>query len=155
MRRSLTASVVLLTVAGLVAVPSSQAAVKKKPKPIKGSYTLTLPPDPTKEVTSAAEMDGCSGLVPVSKDSHPFTIPAAGTLVVKLVGDNPTGQTPPAGFDWDLYLLSDGAVEAAADGATGVEEAAMKVKKKTAITIDACNLNGVPGATVSYTFTYR
>jgi hypothetical protein len=153
MRRSLTAAVALLTVAGLAAVPAQ--AAKPKPKPIKGSYTLTLPPDPTKEVTSTADMDGCSGLSPVSKDSHPFTIPAAGTLVVKLVGDNPTGQTPAAGLDWDLYLLADGAVEASADGSTGVEEAAIKVKKKTAITIDACNLNGLPGAKVTYTFTYR
>ena len=154
MRRTLTTTVAVLALAGLAAGIPAEAA-KKKPKPITGSYTLTLPPDSTKEVTSTAGEDGCSGLLPVSKDSHPFTLPAAGTLVVKLVGDNPTGQTPPAGMDWDLYLLSDGAVEASADGATGTEEAAMKVKKKTAITIDACNLNGLPGATVSYTFTYR
>lgn len=154
MRRSLTTAVVLVTVATLAAVPS-QAAVKKKPKPIKGSYTLTLPPDPSKDATSTAGLEGCSGLLPVSKDSHPFTLPAAGTLVVKLVSDNPTGQTPPAGIDWDLYLMEDGAEAASADSPLGTEEAAMKVKKKTQITIDACNLNGFPNATVSYTFTYR
>lgn len=154
MRRSLTTAVAVLTVATLAAVPS-QAAVKKKPKPIKGSYTLTLPPDPTKEATSTAGEPGCAGLLPISKDSHAFTLPAAGTLQVKLDVDDQTGANPAAGVDWDLYLMEDGAEAASADGATGNEVALMKVKRKTAITIDACNLTGQPTATVSYVFTYR
>ena len=154
MRRTLSTAVALLAVAGLAAVPS-EAAVKKKPKPLKGSYTVTLPPDPSKDATSTAGEPGCAGLLPISKDSHPFTLPAAGTLVVKLVSDNPTGQQPPAGIDWDLYLMEDGFEASAGDSPAGTEEAAMKVKKKTNITIDVCNLNGFPNATVSYVFTYR
>jgi len=153
MRRSLTTAVAVLTVATLAAVPS-QAAVKKKPKPIKGSYTLTLPPDPSKEATSLTD-PGCSGLLPISKDSRPFTLPAAGTLQVKLDVADQTGANPAVGVDWDLYLMEDGIEAAAADGATGNEVALLKVKRKTAITIDACNLTGQPTATVSYVFTYR
>lgn len=51
--------------------------------------------------------------------------------------------------------MQDGSEASAADSPAGTEEAAMKVKRKTAITIDACNLNGFPNATVSYTFTYK
>jgi hypothetical protein len=151
----LTATVVLsAATAAAVAAAPADAAVKKRPKPIKGSYTVTLPPDPTKEATSVTT-DGCSGLIPVSKDSHKFTAPAAGTLKVTLAGQTPDGKPSAALLDWDLYLMQDGGVEAASDGATSFEEVFMKVKKKTAFTFDVCNLDGLPSATVSYVFTYR
>lgn len=153
MRRSLTTAVVLVTVAGLAAVPS-QAATRKKPKPITGSYTLTLPPDPTKEAGSVTGDPGCSGALPSSKDSHPFTLPAAGTLKVTLDVDDATGRDA-VGVDWDLYLMEDGAEAASSDAGTGHETVLMKVRRKTTVTIDACNLTGQPTAKVAYTFTYK
>lgn len=154
MKRRTAVVVAALTVAAVGAVPS-QAAVKKKPKPITGSYTLNLPPDPSKDVTSTAEMAGCSGLLPTAVDHHAFTLPAAGTLTVKLDGDDPAKGAAPAGFDWDLYLVDAEGIASESDGATGHEEALMSVKKKTSITIDACNLNGTPNAVVKYTFVYK
>jgi hypothetical protein len=152
----LTATIALAAAAAaaLAAAPAD-AAVKKKPKPIKGSYTVTLPPDPTKEATSTAGQDGCSGLLPVSKDSHAFTAPAAGTIKVTLAGQTPDGKPSAALLDWDLYLMQDGGVEAASDGATSFEEVFLKVKKKTAFTFDVCNLDGLPSATINYVFTYK
>ena len=154
MNRRLTASVALVAAATVAVVPA-QAAAKKKPKPIKGSYTVTLPPDPTKEVTSTASLPGCSGLLPVSKDSHPFTAPAAGTLLVKLAGQTPDGNPSPALLDWDLYLTQDGGVEAESDGPTSHEEIFVRVRKKTTFAFDVCNLDGLPNATISYVFTYK
>jgi hypothetical protein len=154
MNRRVTASVALVAAAAVAVVPA-HAATKKKPKPIKGSYTVQLPPDPTKEATSTAGQDGCSGLIPVSKDSHEFTAPAAGTLQVKLAPQTPDGKPSSLGLDWDLYLLQDGGVEAASDGSSSHEEVFTKVRKKTVFTFDVCNLDGMPTATVSYTFTYK
>jgi len=154
MNRRLTASVALVAAAAVAVMPV-QAATKKKPKPIKGSYTVALPPDPTKEATSSAGIDGCSGLLPVSKDSHPFTAPAAGTLLVKLAPQTPDGKPSTIGLDWDLYLLQDGGVEASSDGASSHEEVFVKVRKKTAFAFDVCNLDGLPNATISYVFTYK
>jgi len=150
MRRSLTTAVAVLTVAGLAVVPS-QAAVKKKPKPIKGSYALTLPPDPTGQ-TAAVTGGGCTGVIPVSQDKHAFTVPARGTLQVVLDSPDPTG----AGVtDWDLYLLgSDGTVLSQGTSGTSHEEAAAKFKRKEQVTFWVCNLAGQPEGTVSYTFTY-
>jgi hypothetical protein len=154
MNRRLTASVALAAAAvGAVAAIPAEAAVKKKP--IKGTYTVTLPPDATKEATSTAGQDGCSGLLPVSKDSHPFTAPAAGTLKVTLAGQTPDGKPSTALLDWDLYLVQDGSVEASSDGATSFEEVFLKVRRKTAFTFDVCNLDGLPNATINYVFTYK
>lgn len=147
---------VLVTAASLVlagaAVPSY--AAKAKPKPIKGSYTVTLTPDPTKEATSLTT-DGCSGLSPAAVDRHAFTAPAAGTLTVDLVAEDPAKGALPAGFDWDLYTLDASGILNAGDGATGTEQTVDSFKKKTPMTIEVCNLDGLPNATISYTFTYK
>jgi hypothetical protein len=146
MRRPLTAAVALLTVAGLAAVPAS-AATRKPPKPIKGSYTVTLPPDPSGNVDG----QGCAGQIPVSQDQHAFTIPAKGRLTLHLSSEDPTGQA----FDWDLALLDEGgSVLNTSTGATAEEEILMKFKKKERVLFQACNLAGLPQATVTYTFTY-
>lgn len=152
-RLRITVTTAALTVAALSVVPS-QAAPTPKPKPIKMSYTVTLPPDPSKEATSTAGMAGCSGLSPASVNHKPFTLPAAGTLTVKLDGEDPAKGALPAGLDWDLYLTSAAGVESESDGATGHEQAVMTVKKKTSVTIDVCNLDGTPHAAVSLVFTY-
>jgi len=154
MNRRVTASVALVAAAAVAVVPA-HAATKKKPKPIKGSYSVTLPPDPTKEVTTTAGQDGCSGLLPVSKHSKEFLAPAAGTLQVTLDGQTPDGNPSAILLDWDLYLVQDGGVEAASEGATSHEEIFVKVRKKTLFSFDVCNLDGLPNATIKYTFTYK
>ena len=144
MRRLLTGAVALLAVAGVAVVPA-QAAAKKKP--ITGSYTVTLVPDPSANVGTV----GCAGALPAGEDRHPFTIPAKGTLKLHLSSQDPTGQA----FDWDLALLDEGAeVLASSTGATAEEEILMKFKKKERVLFQACNLAGLPTATITYTFTY-
>lgn len=150
MRRPLTAVVALLTLAAVAAVPA-QAATKPKPKPIKGSYELTLLPDVTGELAGLVG-EGCVGVLPPGQDKHPFTVPARGTLRVVLDSEDPTGFGL---TDWDIYLLdADGSILSA--GASGIshEEVAAKFKRKSKVTFWVCNLIGLPFGTVSYTFTY-
>ena len=57
-------------------------------------------------------------------------------------------------FDWDVFV-NDAEGELGA-GHTGEahDEVLVKLKKKTTLTFLACNINGLPDATVTYTFTY-
>lgn len=154
MNRRLTSCAALLAVAALSAVPAQAATRKAKPKPIKGSYHLTTNPNPTIEATGFVN-DGCDQTVPGGADNHPFTIPAAGTLTVVLQGSDPTGGATPAGPDWDLFILdSDGSLLDSSSEANAHEETTDRFKKKQKVTIQACNLLGIPDATVSYVFTY-
>jgi hypothetical protein len=147
-RRPLAAVAALAALA--VAVVPAQAATKK-PKPIKGSYELTLPPDPTGQ-TAAVLGEGCTGVVPPSQDKHPFTVPARGRFDIVLDSPDPTG----AGVtDWDLYLLdADGAIVSSSTSEFSHEQLSLKLKKKQGLTIWVCNLLGQPSGTVRYTFTY-
>ncbi len=154
MHRRLTVTFAVAAVATTALTLPSQAAVKKKPAPIKGSYTVNLVPDPTKEATSLTA-DGCSGLSPAAVDRHAFTVPAAGTLEVTLEGDDPAKGSAPAGFDWDLYTYDASGLLGASDGATAAEQTVDNFKKKTPVTIEVCNLDGLPDAVISYTFTYK
>lgn len=154
MNRRLTSAAALLAVAALSAVPANAATKKAKPKPIHGSYHLTTNPNPTVEATGFVN-DGCDQTVPGGADNHVFTVPAAGTLHVVLDGSDPTGGAAPAGPDWDLFILdSDGSLYDSSGGTNAHEETTDTFKKKQKITIQACNLMGLPDATVSYTFTY-
>jgi hypothetical protein len=148
-RRALISGLVGLVAVG-IAVPS-EAAPKKKPKPIKGSYALTLLPDPSGQ-SAAVLGGGCTGVIPMGQDKHEFTVPARGTLQVVVDSPDPTG----AGVtDWDLYLLgADGSVLSQGTSQFSHEEAAAKFKKKEKVTFWVCNLIGQPSGTVSYTFTY-
>jgi len=144
--RPAAAAAALLTVVGLTAALPSDAA-PRKPKPIKGTYDVTLPPDPTANVGT----EGCAGVIPVSEDRHPFTVPAKGMLRVQLVSPDPSGQA----FDWDLAVLDEGgATIGLSAGATAAEEVLLRFKRKEKVLLQACNLAGLPQATVSYTFTY-
>lgn len=150
MNRRLILSMSVLVVAGMATVPS-QAATKKK-APVKGTYAVNLVSDPTTEALNTAGKDGCVGLSPAGKDSHPFTVPGAGKLRVVLDGsDASSGKA----FDWDLYLVdADGNTYSSSNGPTAHEETTDVFKKKMALTIQVCNLIGTPAGTVSYTFTY-
>jgi len=81
-------------------------------------------------------------------DSHPFTVPAKGTLVVSLENM----------FDWSLALRdTSGADLATSDGSlpTSKESLEFPFKKKTQVVFDACNFLGEPSVKVTYTFTYK
>lgn len=145
-RRLAVTATALLVVAGLGAAPASAVGAKT----IKGSYKVTLTPDPTAEATGLAS-DGCSAINPAAIDNHAFTVPGAGTLAVVLDAPDPAGS--PAS-DWDLYLLDpDGSINSSSAGSTSHEEAASKFKKGQKLTIQVCNLAGSPNGTVSYVFT--
>jgi hypothetical protein len=144
MKRRLTVSLAVLTVAALGAVPSQ--AAPKKPKPITKSYKVTLIPDYT-----INQQDGC-GVDPLAQDKRPITIPAKGTLTVKLDG----GDHPGAGLaDWDLYTLdANGGPLSASESDSVHENTIDKFKGKTTVSIWVCNLAGAPEGNISYTFTY-
>ena len=152
MSRRPVVALALLVAAAASTVPAHAAA--KKPKPIKGSYTVTLLPDPTPNATNLVGKDGC-GVLASGQDKHPFTVPAKGTLNVVLDSVNPVPDNPAGGTDWDLYVLdSDGAIMDSSTGGTAHETTTDKFKKKSSVTFWVCNLAGAPSGTVSYTFTY-
>lgn len=143
-RRTVTAAALLI--AALGAAPASAGSAKT----IKGSYKVTLTPDPTAEATGLVS-DGCSAINPAAIDNHAFTVPGAGTLAVVLDAPDPAGS--PA-TDWDLYLVDpDGTVNSGSAGMSSHEEATAKFKKGQKLTIQVCNLAGAPNGTVSYVFT--
>jgi hypothetical protein len=140
MNRRIALVVTTLAVAGLAAAPAHAAGV------VKGSYDVTLLPDPSLEAGAA-----CEAVLPTAVDNHPFKVPGAGTLTVVLDSPDPTGT---GNTDWDLYVLdADGSVNSGSDGGTSHEEAAAKFKKAASVTIQVCNLAGAPDGTVSYVFT--
>lgn len=153
MRRTLAGAVLLLTAAGLTAVPSE--AAPRKPKPITRTYAVQLPPDPTANVLSTAGQGGLCGLNEAAQHRHAFKAPAAGTLKLRLSAEDPAPGTPYV-FDWDVYVL-DAVGDPVAEGTSSnaVEDVALKIKKAQQLVFLTCNLNGLPDATVSYTFTYR
>jgi len=149
----------LVTCASLAAVAAlgvapAHAATTKKPKPLHGSYHLTTNPNPAVEAIEQVT-DTCDQTVPGGVDNHPFTVPGKGTLHIVLEGSDPTGGATPIGPDWDLFILdSDGSALDESRGNASHEETSDKFKRKQQITIQACNMLGLPDATVTWTFTY-
>jgi len=154
MSRRPAVAIALLTIAAVGVAPAT-AATKPKHKPIKGSYSVTLIPDPTQDATQEAKPGAsCAKVIPGSYDDHPFKVPAAGKLTVSL--DAPSSMpTTPVGPDWDLWIFdSSGQLVDASHGATAQEETTDKFKKATALVFEVCNLTGDTKGTVTYTFTY-
>ena len=126
-------------------------AAPKKPAPIKKSYTATTTmADPT-PITGATG-GNCSPTLPGAKHEAPFAIPYAGTLKVDLHKFQ---------GDWALAVLDD-AGEKIADHDNDVSEPidtpstlTLKFKKKTTITVRACNFAGGPTAQVDILFTAK
>lgn len=144
MRRPVIVGLALLVAAGVAAVPAEAA----KRKPIKGSYEVMLPPDPTGNVGT----EGCAGLLPVSEDRHELKLPARGTLKVHLSGEDPAAT---GALDWDLALLDADMAPVSSSTSEGSEEETFnKIRKKQTVYIQACNLAGLPHATITYTFTF-
>jgi hypothetical protein len=149
-RHVVTAVTVALAAAAVVPAAGASAAKPPKVKVMKGSYALTLPPDPTMEATGAAGKE-CFNVDPASADNHALTLPGKGTLHVVLDSANVQGKT-----DWDLYVLdAAGSTIDSSHGPSSHEETTDPGVGKGKVTIRACNLLGEPAATVSYTFTYR
>jgi streptogramin lyase len=154
-RRQIAAlTVVTLAVAAVSATGASAKAAKKpaKLKTMKGSYSVTLVPDPTAEVQGELGKN-CGTVDPQSSNVHPLTLPGSGTLHVVLDSPDPTktGNT-----DWDLVILdSSGSEWDSSTGGTSHEETVDPGMKKGKISIVVCNLAGAPNGNVSYTYTYR
>src|SRR5207302_4764162 len=92
-------TVVTLLVAAASATGASAKAAKKpvRMKTMKGSYSVTLVPDPTIDVQGQLGND-CKNVDPKSIDVHALTLPGTGTLHVVLDSPDPTGT---GSFDWD------------------------------------------------------
>ncbi|MFN2523345.1 MAG: hypothetical protein ABR614_08575 [Mycobacteriales bacterium] len=149
MSRRLALTALPLLAVALTVAPAHAA----KPKVIKGSYDVTLAPNPTLEATGQIG-DGCdTSPIPTGTDDHDFKVPAAGTLTVTLDSKDPSGS---GSTDWDLYILDAGRnVINSSHGATSHEETVDKFKKAEPVILQVCNLAGSPDATVTWTFTYK
>lgn len=154
-RQVLSTLTVVAVVAGIGSSTLASAATKHKVT--KGSYSITAPPDPTIEARFAAgQSSGCENVVPNAVDKHAFTVPAAGTLDVVLDSPSPARGPNQTGTDWDLHILAANGTELdSSTSATSHEETITPFKGKAKITIESCNLNGEPNATVNWTFTYK
>jgi hypothetical protein len=144
-RTVVTLAVVALAAAGTV--PAT--AAKPKPKPITGSYTVTLLPDPSSNVAG----ETC-GIVPGTFHKHAFTAPGAGTLTVDLAAKDSFPDAAPYVDDWDLYIMESGSARNSSTGETGQEHTVDKLKRKTSLVFKVCNLAGTTDAKVTYRFVY-
>ena len=150
-RPAVTALTVAIAAATATSAVGASAATKPRTHVIKGSYDLTLLPDPTVEATDQTGTS-CANVNPEAADLHPLNLPARGLLHVVLDGTDPSGQA----LDWDLYLLdAQGNEIGVSNGSTSHEEIYLPGAGKGKVTIKACNLAGAPTATVTYKFTYK
>ena len=135
-RTTLAAALGAVLLAGL-AVPAQAA-----PGPLRGAYTtgVTLP-DPT---TGGVPFDTCEGL-PTSEHRRTLVLPSKGVLRVTLAS---TG-------DWGLVVRdARGRALARSDTAlaTGTEQAAVRLRGRAKVLLEACTFAGAPTARVSWTF---
>jgi hypothetical protein len=148
-------AVVTLVVAAGSATEASAKAAKKAPpklKTMKGSYSVTLLPDPTMEVQGQLG-NVCGNTNPLAANSKTITLPGSGTLHVVLDSPDPTGTN---NTDWDLVVQDASGTEIDhSDSATSHEETYDPGLKKGKVTIKVCNLAGAPNGNVNYTYTYR
>lgn len=171
MNRRLVLSATAVALAGLATVPAGAAPAKAKP--FKGSYSVTLNPDPSMYHGQGPDAfgTGCKNVVKESIDRRKMTIPGAGTLKVVLDSPDPTqvvlSKSPIGlGYDWDLHILVDDGAKAPTTGApaeevltssngpTAHEETTTKFTKKRNIIIEVCNNVGTPSqrGTITYSF---
>ena len=149
-RPAVTAITLAIAVATAASSVGASASTKPRKHVLKGSYDLTLLPDPTVEATDETGTS-CANINPEAADLHALRLPARGLLHVVLDGTDPSGQA----LDWDLYLLdAHGNEIGASNGSTSHEEIYLPGVGKGKVTIKACNLAGAPTATVTYAFTY-
>ena len=143
-RTALSTALVGLLIAG--AASPSLAATKKKPKPIRGTYTAQALPDPSS--TNPTTNEPCKPNLPTGIFSKAFKVPAAGTLHVELANQ----------LDWSIAVRdTDGSDEASSDGMLPTDKEMVDVpfKRGRMVSIDTCNFSGEPAVTVNYVFTYK
>ena len=142
-RTALAGAVALLAAAGSM----SPALAGPTGGVVKGSWTATASPDPTGDTPAPAGKGKCAPVTPTGRATTEFTVPGPGTLDITLNNK----------LDWsgDLREKASGDVLADSDGGTPVDLESMSAsfKKKTVVVIGACNLEGEPSITVTYTFT--
>jgi len=137
-RTALAATFVLVTAVGSVAPAFAASGV------VKGSWTFTASPNPTGD--NPAGGGKCNPTGGAGRATQEFTVPGPGTLEVSLHNQ----------LDWSGDVRTkDGDVVGDADGSgpTDLEVMSVSFKKKTAVTVGACNLEGEPSVTATYTFT--
>jgi hypothetical protein len=115
---------------------------------VKGSWTFTATPNPTGDAPAPAGKGKCDPAGGVGRATQEFTVPGPGSLEGALNNQ----------LDWsgDIRTKADGEVLADADGSgTPMDPEAMTAtfKKKTVVIVGACNLEGEPSITATYTFT--
>lgn len=145
---------------GLAVVTASASALSLpaaagKPKPVKGTYAVTLAPDVVPNVLAQQSIHSCDPYIAQGSDKHPFLAPAAGTLTVTLDSADPTPAAAPLHADWDLYVMDAQGEVGSSNSGFAHEEVVVSFKKKDPLTFIVCNINGELNATVTYTFTYK
>ncbi len=150
MQRRLALTLVPLIALGVAAAPSF--AAPKKPAPIKKTYTATAAtPDPT-PITGQTG-GNCSPQLPGAKHEAPFSIPYAGTLKVDLNGFQ--GDWALAILDASGAKIADHDNDASSSSVDAPSQIVIKLKKKTTVTVRACNFAGGPTATVTILYTAK
>lgn len=150
-----TRTALVVSLAGVVAAgslaPALAAPPKKKPAPIKQTWTATAPvPDPS---PFAGQSGICETVLPMSAHEHAFTVPAAGTLVTELTGI--TGDWSMGVFDASGASLGTSDQTDPVAAINGPEKITLKFKKKTSVIVRSCNFAGGPTANGALTFTYK
>jgi hypothetical protein len=141
-RSALAGAVALLAAIGAVS-PAFAAA----PGPVKGSWTFTATPNPTGDAPAPAGKGKCAPAGGVGRATQEFTVPGPGTLEVALNNK----------LDWsgDIRTKDDEVVADADGGGSPADPEVMTAtfKAKTVVIVGACNLEGEPSITATYTFT--
>lgn len=147
----------LIVSAGLATAALSAPALAGKQKKIEETITVTEAPLPNYSSITGSTSPGCTAefVVPAGQTPHkavtPLRVPGEGKLSVDLTGF--TG-------DWDLYVFdAENRVlaESAADQTAGApmeERLSLKFKKKTDVSLVACNWAGTPQAELHYKLLY-
>jgi hypothetical protein len=142
---------VLVAATAVLAAAGSMTPAMAKPKPITQTYTANAPtPDPT-PVTG--ETGGnCHPTLASAMDNHAVKIPYASTIVIDLNGFQGDWALGLFDADGEEIATDDQDITAPIDTPAHIEA---RFKKKTSVTIRACNFTGGPTANVTYKITAK
>jgi hypothetical protein len=140
LRTAVAASAALLCAAGAMS-----PALAAPTGATKGSWTFTATPNPTGNVPQSGQY--CNPVGGVGRATQEFKVPGPGSLEVSL---NNT-------LDWsvDIQSKKDGESLAQSDGGSPQDKEVVNAtfKKATVVVVGACNLEGEPSVTATWTFT--
>ena len=145
-----------LALAAIVAIASlapAEAAAKKKKKPLKGTYTVTMAPFP-----DASEEQACSSAVRGTGGQFvhvtPIKVTGPGVLTVKMTKF--TGDWDMAAWNSAGASVSEGSGTSTPNTSTDEMTETLKYKSKKAQTLNirVCNFLGSQAANVAYTYVY-